>query len=463
MNGPHPSELLSAYLDDEVTAEQRARVDEWLASSPEGRRELEDLRRLSTLLTETLPLLEAPVSLLDRVRESVANDSGTPGPTAASNEPHTEPDPSRRTPVPAPSLPRRRSNGVTAALGLCAMLLVVATSALLLGPPPKNGRDLARNGGEYDMASAPMETELDDLGHHAGPRADEPIVTAAVGQPHAVGPSGEMAAIGARRDKAPSLNGARPKEHVESQLRRYYVDGRGLARGDGLVLPTTTPGEIAAGDVLPVVETRGGRVVVVEVTVVDVRRALGEVQLLLRQNAISELRSEKAEGLDGERIDVDRELNGEDEFAVYVSTSPERLSDALAALRDNELVVSVDEFEADFGVAESAKPLRIGREALVANRLSADGEAVAAPPSPAVEKSSEERKTAKRLTDSYQLLGRVRRAEPSADEEAEPSARADASMQGGAVVPADPQERADDRQPARVLLLLRSRGSSDSR
>ena len=41
---PHQDELLSAYLDGEVTDAQRREVEQWLESDPSVRQSLEELR-----------------------------------------------------------------------------------------------------------------------------------------------------------------------------------------------------------------------------------------------------------------------------------------------------------------------------------------------------------------------------------------------------------------------------------
>ncbi len=59
MNEPISEEILSAYLDGELPPRERAEVEQWLEKSPEGRRSLEDFRRLSSLFAK-LPRTEIP-------------------------------------------------------------------------------------------------------------------------------------------------------------------------------------------------------------------------------------------------------------------------------------------------------------------------------------------------------------------------------------------------------------------
>lgn len=59
-------ERLSAYLDDEITPQERAEIDAWLASDPSARAELESLRGVSRAIGN-LPRVTAGPELADRV------------------------------------------------------------------------------------------------------------------------------------------------------------------------------------------------------------------------------------------------------------------------------------------------------------------------------------------------------------------------------------------------------------
>lgn len=59
MNEQFSDEMLSAYVDGELSAQERAEVERWLAQDPEAREKLEDFRRLSKLFGG-LPRTEVP-------------------------------------------------------------------------------------------------------------------------------------------------------------------------------------------------------------------------------------------------------------------------------------------------------------------------------------------------------------------------------------------------------------------
>jgi hypothetical protein len=59
MKHPYSEEILSAYVDGELTDQERAQVEHWLESSPGARERLEDFRGLSRLFA-SLPRTEVP-------------------------------------------------------------------------------------------------------------------------------------------------------------------------------------------------------------------------------------------------------------------------------------------------------------------------------------------------------------------------------------------------------------------
>src|SRR5579859_5373044 len=59
MKEPFSEEMLSAYLDREMTDAERAEFERWLEQSPEVQEKLADFRRLSQLFGE-LPRSEVP-------------------------------------------------------------------------------------------------------------------------------------------------------------------------------------------------------------------------------------------------------------------------------------------------------------------------------------------------------------------------------------------------------------------
>lgn len=68
-------ELLDAYLDDELTVAEQRSVDELLASSAEARAELEDIRRVRSLVRD-LPEVDAPFGFYERMVRPERSSAG---------------------------------------------------------------------------------------------------------------------------------------------------------------------------------------------------------------------------------------------------------------------------------------------------------------------------------------------------------------------------------------------------
>lgn len=70
------NELFSAYLDGELTAAEQAQLEQLLAGSESARKLLEELRTQANIL-QSLPRVNAPVDLADRVGAEIARRTGT--------------------------------------------------------------------------------------------------------------------------------------------------------------------------------------------------------------------------------------------------------------------------------------------------------------------------------------------------------------------------------------------------
>jgi anti-sigma factor RsiW len=81
MNVNLGEDLLSGYLDDELTAEERVAVEAELARSPEWRALLEELRATRALL-RALPWPDAPPDLVAGVRARDGADAATTAPAS---------------------------------------------------------------------------------------------------------------------------------------------------------------------------------------------------------------------------------------------------------------------------------------------------------------------------------------------------------------------------------------------
>jgi anti-sigma factor RsiW len=78
MNEPLSEELLSAYLDGELTGEEQARVEEWLTASPSHRRLFDDLRLIRREL-QALPPQSLDAGFSDRVLAAIREHQAKSG------------------------------------------------------------------------------------------------------------------------------------------------------------------------------------------------------------------------------------------------------------------------------------------------------------------------------------------------------------------------------------------------
>ena len=73
MSEPDTRDLLSAYMDDELGVEDRARVESALAADPSLQAELDAIRSVDALFRDASATTPAPAELSDRVRSALAD------------------------------------------------------------------------------------------------------------------------------------------------------------------------------------------------------------------------------------------------------------------------------------------------------------------------------------------------------------------------------------------------------
>lgn len=158
-------ELLSAYLDGELTGEERSRVERWLADSPDARQLLDELRSLKTSL-ERMPRARLGHDFAEHVlrhaeREVLTGDVGehaAPIPTSASAKKIESAARVER--LSGLSWQRLRRPVIWASLTLAAGLLIMFVE-----------RDFAPPGGKQ-VAMAPAEVRQRDRGELVAPAGE---------------------------------------------------------------------------------------------------------------------------------------------------------------------------------------------------------------------------------------------------------------------------------------------------
>jgi anti-sigma factor RsiW len=398
------NELLSAYFDGEVTAEEHARVEQFLEESVEARCELDQFGSLSGSL-KSLPGEPAPPELLPSVIRRAE----------------------RETLLAIGGRARASFSGRKLWLPVVAGIVVTAASVMLMMQllPDHTGdiNQTIANNESYSQQAADRESVV---AHSAD---DSPAPAAAVSADGVSSESPERA-IGFGRDKAAEMNdpkaspvaspgGSGPvpaKLDGSQKLKSVAASGRESSkRGARKLAGSDAPSaeRVASlnaqalkrarrGDVRQYFDSSGTKVTTYLVTVVDVKQAMNKLQLLLARHDISPqqpLASNDKETtnlysntpVDNKQTDKTAKFADEaDEktdrlFAIYIETTPGRYASALKALLNEELFAdlspeTVDEVQiqvADLGRSYRSLFPQLGNEAKMANRASGTADSTA--------------------------------------------------------------------------------------
>ncbi len=298
MNDPLSESLLSAYLDGEVTDEERVAIEARLGSSEAQRRELEQMQQdsgmLRSLESKPLPAEFAAEVMQLAERESLipANESSHPS-----------------------SRPRHSSNRASAKLwigGLIATAAIVFVMVSVIGP----GRD-----GEFGDVAA---------------RTDAPAASAqklAMLEPEA-NVDATVDAASEAADALPSLagNNAGP---TPSNSRVAPVDdstpivASSVKRNEsGLRFSENDLSNAKVGDIVEALDASEGKIAVVRLTVVDRKAGLESFQLLLQHHKIPAANADDAKDSGSTFDSSSNRLT-----AVFVETDSEMLTAALEQLQ----------------------------------------------------------------------------------------------------------------------------------
>jgi anti-sigma-K factor RskA len=364
-------ELLSAYFDGELSPEDRLRTEQLLEESSDARRDIDGVAELSELV-KSLPAEAAPAELLPAVlrraeRETLFSTNDAPSAAAVSKD--------------------RPRSWLTVIAGIAATAAAVLVTVQILptmssGPAESSvadisaGRMVAANNQTSRLADDRLEfskadassvafnesfsNELGAFGSGTAPMAESP----AADEP-----------LVANRESARNLKLAesvRPAEtkpadrlagrENESATKRPGNGGApSVLASSALSLNADALQNVRRGDVLPFFSTSGTAVTTYMVTVVDIKQALNQMQVLLARNDIPAHMVENDDGLNDkfgaeEKTNIgkkDRSARAsgpankkaakqvERLFAVYVETTPDRFTSALKDLLRDKLLADL--------------------------------------------------------------------------------------------------------------------------
>jgi len=316
MSEKFSEELISAYFDGEVTAEERAQVEALLQSDPAARRALEEIRSLSGLVRQ-MPAPPAPQELSAAVLQNIERQMLL-GPPAAQTAPARSASPG------AGRLPWIYGGGALAA----AAVLFVAVS--LLSNRGDDGAEIANLDHTIPVAApAAGESFGVSTADHDFSAAGEPARVASRSDRGAASPADVTEGNRPARTLAVPAAPAAPSVVAESAPTASTLNGRSR-----LVFGTEVR-DAEIGQVVQALEHQEGRVTVVTLTVVDRMEGLRGFQSLLARNSISPEMVSVDNGAavrDEAGAQSDASESAGDLVCLYVEAPSERLSAVLGEL-----------------------------------------------------------------------------------------------------------------------------------
>ncbi|MCA9079208.1 MAG: zf-HC2 domain-containing protein [Planctomycetaceae bacterium] len=303
MSTPLPDELLSAYLDGELSAEERQRVEQSLRDEPTRQELLNEFHSLKQAVRQ-LPVPTAPAGFADDV---VAH---LPLPAAS--------------PVASATKPRVRLPQIFSALAAC---LVVGASVWIVNGFPF--------GAPFQSSPESLATN-DSLSGDLVADAHSPMIAptagnstidanAALEMDIALGDESDQF-----RDPVARQSGgfgsplaatmAAPQAMAADGIDEEQLRDRLLVRGR---VPTT-------GELLSYLDTVDDQPVVVEYVVADVQEALGQVQVLLNRNGVRPLTANSPA----------TNRQADDLVAIYLEANEQEVSQLLNDIQSLSLVTT---------------------------------------------------------------------------------------------------------------------------
>ena len=312
-------DLISAYLDEETSADERVQAERLLAESDDTRRELDEYRQISELV-RSLPQEQASDEFRARVMHAAERETLLP-----SEEPR----------VRAPDAHSKWKKRLVPA----AMTTVLAASVLFAVSHFNFG--IRKTEVAVTESASPSEETAVDAYESGVPIlsavADAEVDEAAkVGEPMS-GPEPKQAVAVLTESKSAAEMSDKDSGEVSpvdsyAKASRPASSERWSLRFDECKL-----GDAEVGEVVEALATSQDQVAVVRLTVVDRQKGLESLQVLLARNRIfpetDELSEEAGRVSGGTGEGESQESESDRLVAVYVESTPKQLSSALLELQ----------------------------------------------------------------------------------------------------------------------------------
>ncbi|MBT6154525.1 MAG: hypothetical protein HOL01_19975 [Planctomycetaceae bacterium] len=365
-NESNKHELLSAYFDGELSPEDRQRAEQMLEESVDARRDIDGVAELSELV-KSLPTEPAPVELLPAVMRQAERETLLPTDIA---------------PPVASKVSSKSWMTVIGSIAAAAAAVLVAVQMLptmTSGPTASSVVDASPGGtivadnrtsqfgdDQFEIAeSSPQPMAFDKsspneqvaFGRGDLPMAESPMAGAPAGARPEIARSfkrGAVPSAPAETRSAGRLAGGEP-ESLPGQPGKGGAPS--IAAKEALSFNADLLQNARQGDVLQFFSTSETKVTTYMVTVVDVKQALNQMQVLLARNDIpahmveNDVEPKESSAVEGKPTGGKKD-NPADEsgaknndaakqperlFAVYVETTPDRFTSALKDLLHDKI------------------------------------------------------------------------------------------------------------------------------
>jgi hypothetical protein len=279
MNSKIPDDLLSAFLDRELTAAEEAIVNNHLKSSPQVRQELQDYQRVSELL-QGLPRLALPSEFASTVMQRAERETLIP-----------------LDPVSPPRGPQWRRPSRQAWIVTAVAAVAASVAVLVVVSQPRRQNEMALASKTLDVKNPPGSKKVSHRLAIVSASAAAPSAPALV----AARPAPPTGLLGMARASKKAPAERRETKAVASLMYGQSADGKGTE----LVLPADLK-KAKVGDVIEAMEKVGNQVAVVRLTVLDQTASLGGIKsLLVREPVRASQGGRTPEAKERESLDKD--------------------------------------------------------------------------------------------------------------------------------------------------------------
>ncbi len=308
MNKPNPDDIISACFDNELSAEERHKAEELLAESSDALEELEETDQLSRLL-KSLPLTPAPSDLASSVMDRIGGDAVAVDSSTA---------------VASTTTVTRRFLNWKVAIGTLAAAIAAMVVLPRLPVNDQNAGHQIAEAEKSDLKTAAIAESAEESSVVSADVALPESEVATKRSEYESGNNGRRAKMATPAKPMPAESSGAAPEFADNEMREPSHEPVALYDIDWT--------NVKIGDMKLVLARPQDKVAVIEVTVVDIQKAVSETQYLLNINSIPGYDDDIVNKEDGDGGSVPESM------ILYVEAPEERLNTALQSMSANEML-----------------------------------------------------------------------------------------------------------------------------